>query len=149
MLTGCWLCMMTSWLHHNDVISGHVYCVWWCHYYVMLTSSLSRSAMWVGSTDIRVGSAHPGEEDACDAWRASIRVASHPVGACGSFRSPISTRFSTVASSLPPLHSGMVKTQFWQLSFLSKIKHPFKPCALIPIVENSDRWYSDICPLEA
>jgi len=107
-------------------------CVYWRHAYVMMTSSLSGSGMWVGSFGIRVESAHPGEEDACDAWRASVRVGSN--GAWGHFRRPISTRFSTVASSLPPLHSGMVKTQFWQLSFLSKIKHPFKPCALIPIV---------------
>jgi hypothetical protein len=32
--------------------------------------------------------------------------------------------FSPVASSLRPLHSGMVKTQFWQLSFLSKNQTP-------------------------
>jgi hypothetical protein len=31
-------------------------------------------------------------------------------GAWGGFRCPISTLFSPVASSLPPLHSGMVKT---------------------------------------
>jgi hypothetical protein len=77
----------------------------------MMTTSLSGSGTWVGSSGIRVGSGHSGEEDACDAWRASVRVASHPDGACVRFRRPISTRFSTVASSLPPLHSGMVKTQ--------------------------------------
>ena len=108
------------------------------HTGVMMMSSLSGSGAWVGSSGIRVGSGHSGEEDACDAWRASVRVASHPDGACGRFRGPISTRFSTVALSLPPLHSGMVKTQFGQLSFLSKIKHPFKPCALIPIIGDSD-----------
>jgi len=43
---------------------------------VMMTSSLSGSGMWVGSSGIRVGSAHPGEEDACDAWRAFVRVGS-------------------------------------------------------------------------
>jgi hypothetical protein len=72
-------------------------------------------------------------------------------GACGHFRRPISTRFSTVASSLPPLQSGMVKTQFRQLSFLSKIKHPFKPWLWyqllgIPTPPCADRWCSDSCP---
>jgi len=33
-------------------------------------------------------------------------------GECGHVRRPILTPFSPVASSLPPLHSGMVKTQF-------------------------------------
>jgi len=78
----------------------------------MMTSYSSGSGTWVGSSGIRVGSAHLGEEDACDVWHASVRVASHPVGACGRLRPPISTRFSTVASSFSPLNSGMVKTQF-------------------------------------
>jgi hypothetical protein len=43
---------------------------------VMMPSSLSGSGTWVESSGIRVGSAHPGEEDACDAWRASVRVGS-------------------------------------------------------------------------
>ena len=33
-------------------------------------------------------------------------------GECGHVRRPILTPFSLVASSRPPLHSGMVKTQF-------------------------------------
>jgi len=53
-------------------------CVYLRHYYVMLTSSLSGSSTWVGSSGIRVGSAHPGEEDA---WRASVRVDSLLAGA--------------------------------------------------------------------
>jgi len=53
-------------------------CVYWRHDYVMMTSSISGSGTWVGSSGIRVGSAHPGEEDA---WRASVRVASYPDGA--------------------------------------------------------------------
>jgi hypothetical protein len=44
-------------------------------------SSLSGSGTWVELSGIRVGSAHPGEDDTCDAWRASVRVASHPAGA--------------------------------------------------------------------
>jgi hypothetical protein len=78
----------------------------------MLTSLISGSAMWVGSTGIRVGSAHPGEEDA---WGASARMADalpESDGECGHVRRPILTPFSPVASSRPPLHGGMVKTQF-------------------------------------
>ena len=78
----------------------------------MMMSFSSGSGTWVGSSGIRVGSAHPGKEDACDVWRASVRVDSHSASECGCFRRPISMRFSTVASSLPPLHSGIVKTQF-------------------------------------
>jgi hypothetical protein len=54
----------------------HADCVYWLHDDVTMTSSLSGSGTWVGSSGIRVGSAHPGEEDACDAWRASVRVGS-------------------------------------------------------------------------
>jgi hypothetical protein len=45
-------------------------------------------------------------------------------GECGHVRRSILTPFSPLASSLPPLYSGMVKTQFWQLSFLSKNQTP-------------------------
>jgi hypothetical protein len=72
----------------------------------MLTSLISGSAMWVGSTGIRVGSAHPGEEDA---WADALLESD---GECGHVRRPILTPFSPVASSRPPLHGGMVKTQF-------------------------------------
>jgi len=41
------------------------------------------------------------------------------------------------------------KHNFDNFHFWAKIKHHFKPSALIPIVGNSDRWCSDICPLEA
>jgi len=81
----------------------------------MLTSSISGSVKWVGSTGIRVGSTHPGEEDRVT---RGARLCAWPDyspardGACGHVRRPISTPFSPVASSLPPLHSGMVKTQF-------------------------------------
>jgi hypothetical protein len=97
------------------------------HAGVMVTSSLSGFGTWVRSSGIRVGSAHPGEEDACAAWRASVRVASNFTGidgVWGRFRHPISTLFSSVTSSLPPLHTGMVRTQFWQFLFLSKNQTP-------------------------
>ena len=56
-------------------------CVYLRYDYVIMTSSLSGFGAWVGSTGIRVGSAHPGEEDSCDAWRASVHVGSSRVGA--------------------------------------------------------------------
>jgi hypothetical protein len=57
----------------------HADCVYWRHDYVMMISSLSGSGTWVGSSGIRVGSAHPGEEDT---WgRASVRVGSLLAGA--------------------------------------------------------------------
>jgi len=61
------LYMMMSQLHHANVIPG----MSTVHDDVTFTSSLSGSAIWVGSTGIRVGSTHPGEEDA---WGASARV---------------------------------------------------------------------------
>jgi hypothetical protein len=62
----------------------------------MMTSSLSGSGAWVGSSGIRVGSAHPGEEDACDAWRASVRVASHLAGASRRVRTFSTSDFNAV-----------------------------------------------------
>jgi hypothetical protein len=86
----CLLCMMMSPLHQADVILARV------------TVHADVTVTWVGS-------AHPGEEDACDAWPATPPARD---GACSRFRRPISTLFSPVASSLPPLHNDMVKTQF-------------------------------------
>ena len=63
---------------------------------------------------------HPGEEDACDAWSAWADALPKSDGECGQVRRPILTLFSPGASSLPPLHDGMVKTPFGQLSFLNK-----------------------------
>jgi len=54
----CQLCMLASCLRNDDVI-----------------------IIRVGSSGIRVGSAHPGKEDAGDAWRASVRVGSNLAGA--------------------------------------------------------------------
>jgi hypothetical protein len=66
----------------NDwTLTWHATYACWHHAYVMMTSSLSGSGTWVGSSGIRVESALLGEEDAWDAWRASVRMASHPSGA--------------------------------------------------------------------
>jgi hypothetical protein len=70
MLTGRW----RAWWLGTDM---HADCVYWRHDYVMMTSSLSGSGTWVGSTGIWVGSAHSGEEDA---WGASALVGRCPAG---------------------------------------------------------------------
>ena len=100
----------------------------------MLTSSLSGSVTWVWSTGIRVESTHPGEEDTWHAWADALPESDD---ACSYVQRPILMPFSPVASYLPPLHGDMVKTQFWQLLFLSKNQTPLKTNALIPIVGNS------------
>ena len=74
----------------------------------MLPSSLSESVTWVRLAGIWVGSTHPGEEDAWGAWANALPESD---GECGHVRRLILTPFSPVASSLPPLHGGMVKTQ--------------------------------------
>jgi hypothetical protein len=118
------LCWRVNWLGADMAC----HCTYWCHNYVMLMPSLSGSVTWVRSTGIRVGSAHPDQEDT---WGASARMDYHLIGVCRHVRRPISMTFSPVASSLPPLHSGIVKTQFWQLSFLSKNQTPL----------NQKLWY--------
>jgi hypothetical protein len=75
----------------------------------MLTSLIFGSVTWAGSTGIQVGSAHPGEEDAWGAWADALPESDEE---CGHVRRPILTPFSPMASSRPPLHSGMVKTSF-------------------------------------
>ena len=87
--------MMTSSLHQADVIlimsTVHIY---YAHYSGLL---------FMGRAT------HPGEEDAWGAWADALPESD---GECGHVRRPILTSFSPVASSLPPLDSGMVKTQF-------------------------------------
>ena len=68
--------------HRADVSDDWVLtCMLTVYTGIMMTSSLSGSGTWVGLSGIRVGSAHPGEEDACDTWRASVRVGSNLAGA--------------------------------------------------------------------
>jgi len=64
---------VTGGTHNDDVaadwtLTWHANCACWRHDYAMMTSSLSGSGTWVGSSGIRVESAHPGEEDAWRAW---------------------------------------------------------------------------------
>jgi len=62
----------------------------------MLTSLISGSVTWVGSTDIRVGSAHPGEEDA---WGASAHVGRRLAGEWWRMRSCPTSDFDVVFTS--------------------------------------------------
>jgi len=74
-----------------------------------------------GSDHLVFGSGLPFGRRKCVArWCAWAASSPACVGVCGHVQRPISMPFSPVASSLPPLHSGKVKTQFWQLLFLSK-----------------------------
>jgi hypothetical protein len=117
----------SAWLMTDDVAGGshyadvsadwsltwHANCACWHHNYAMLTSSLSGSVLWVESSGIRVGSAIRAKKTRGSrvarwcAWAASSPAR---VGACGHVPRQNFTPFSPVASSLPPLHSGMVKT---------------------------------------
>ena len=73
--------------------------VYWRHDYIMMTPSLFGSGTWVGSSGIRVGSAHPGEEDACDTWRASVRVGSLLSGTCLRVRRFLTSDFDAAFNS--------------------------------------------------
>jgi len=102
-LTGCWHGMPP--VHADITITScwchlwHAYFACWHHNYVMLTSLISGSVSWVGSTGIRVGSAHPGEEDAWHAWGASARVGRRPAGEWWRVRLCPTSEFDAVFTS--------------------------------------------------
>jgi hypothetical protein len=104
--------------HYADLsddwtLTWHANCACWRHVYIMMTSSLFGSGTWVGSGQpIRAKKTRVMRGARLCAWPATPPERD---GVCGHFQHPISTWFLPVASSLPPLHSGMVKTQFWQL----------------------------------
>jgi hypothetical protein len=115
-LTGRWHGMLTSQLHQVDVIPGMptvhddiIIMSCWRHPYPGQSH---------GSGQLVFGSGHPIRAKKTRATRGG-RLCEWPAtsssrgSAWGRFWRSISTRFSPVASSLPPLHSGMVKTQFW------------------------------------
>jgi len=143
---GCWLgadmaCYCTCWCHNYIRMTSSLACLLY-----MLTSSLSGSVTWVGSTGIRVGSTHPVEEDA---WGVSARVGIRLAGEWWRVRPCTTSDFDAVftsgfVSSSSTRWYGQ-NTIFTTFIFWAKIKHHFKPYALIPIVRNSDRWCSDIC----
>ena len=99
-------------LEADDVAGGSHYADMYVDWSMHADVCARGHAWWVGSTGIRVGSTHPGEEDAWHAWGASVRVGRRLAGECGHVRRPILTPFSPVALYRPPLHSGMVKTPF-------------------------------------
>jgi len=130
----CLLCMLTSRLHQADVIPGMptvhadvTITSCWCHHY---------PGQPCGSGQLVFGSGQPirAKKTRGARLRAWADALPESDGECGHVRRLILTPFSPVASSRPPLHSGMVKTPFWELSFLSKNQTPLKPSALIPIV---------------
>jgi len=91
-------------------LTWHANCACWRHVYIMMTSSLFGSGTWVGSGQpIRAKKTRVMRGARLCAWLATPPERD---GVCGHFQHPISTWFLPVASSLPPLHSGMVKTQF-------------------------------------
>jgi len=120
----CLLCMLTSRLHQADVIPGMptvhadvIITSCWCHHY---------PGQPCGSGQLVFGSGQPirAKKTRGARLRAWADALPESDGECGHVRRPILTPFSPVASSRPPLHSGMVKTQFWQLSFFSKNQTP-------------------------
>ena len=130
----CWrvslLCAdmaLTSWLHHADVILGMPA----LHDDVIIMSCWRHPCPGQshGSGQLVFGSGQPIEAKKTRVTRGA-RLWAWPAtsperdGAWGRFWRLILTPFSPVGSSLPPLHSGMVKTQFWQLLFLSKNQTP-------------------------
>jgi len=122
----CLLCMLTSHLHQADVIPGMptvhadiTIVSYWHHYY---------PGQPCGSGQLVFGSGQPIRAKKTRGARLRTWADALPEsdGECGHVRHPILTPFSPVASSRPPLHGGMVKTQFWQLLFLSKNQTPLQ-----------------------
>jgi len=121
----CLLCMLTSCLHQADVIPS----MSTVHADVTITSCWRHHypGQPCGSGQLVFGSGQPirAKKTRGARLRAWADALPESDGECGHVRRPILTPFSPVASSRLPLHSGMVKTQFWQLSFLSKNQTPF------------------------
>jgi hypothetical protein len=127
MLLSSWamlLYMMMSQLHHANVIPGMsivhanvTFTSCWRHPYPSQSHGSSQLVFGSGQP-IRVKKTRGAR---LRAWKNALPESD---GECSHVRRPSLTPFSPVASSLPPLHGGMVKTQVWQLSFLSKNQTP-------------------------
>jgi hypothetical protein len=108
----CLLCMLTSRLHQADVIPGMPT----VHADVTITSCGRHYYLgqpcWSGQ--LVFGSDQPirAKKTRGARLRAWADALPERDGECGHVRRPILTPFSSVASSRPPLHSGMVKTPF-------------------------------------
>jgi hypothetical protein len=113
----CLLCMLTSHLHHADVIPGMP----------TVHADITIMSCWRHSYPGQpCGSGQPirAKKTRGARLRAWADALPESDGECGHVRRSMLTPFSPVASSRPPLHSGMVKTPFWELSFLSKNQTP-------------------------
>jgi hypothetical protein len=130
----CLLCMLTSHLHQADVIPGMPT----VHADITIMSCWRHSypGQPCGSGQLVFGSGQPirAKKTRGARLRAWADALPESDGECGHVWRSILTPSSPVASSRLPLHSGMVKTPFWELSFLSKNQTSLKPSALIPIV---------------
>jgi len=108
----CQLCMMTSSLHQAYVILDMPT----VHTDVTIISCRRHPYLGqsCGSGNLVFGSGQPIRAKKTRAARLCAWPATSLAhdGACGHFQRLILMLFSLVASSLPPLHSGMVKTQF-------------------------------------
>ena len=93
-------CMLMSSLHKADVI--------------LCMSTVHHDTVHRGLGQLVFGSGQPIRVKKTRGARLRAWADALPEsdGECGHVRSPILTPFSPVASSLPPLHGGMVKTQF-------------------------------------
>jgi len=111
----CLLCMLTSHLHQADVIPGMSTVQ--ADITIMSCGRHSYPGQSHGSGQLVFGSGQPIRAKKTRGTRgARLRTWADALpesdGECGHVRRPILTPFSPVASSLPPLHGGMVTTQF-------------------------------------
>jgi hypothetical protein len=156
----------------NCALTWHADCAWWRHPYIRLTSSLTCLLCMLMSQlhhddviNIRVshigrvnwysGRVSPSGRRRC-VWRVA-RVCAHGqqprrrVMARGDVSDVRFRRCFRQWLRLFLLYTVVwSKHNFDNFHFLVKIKHHFKPCALIPIVGDSDspsvdRWCSDSC----
>jgi hypothetical protein len=117
-LTCCWLYDdMACWLDAGvpddwaltcmlTVYTGVMITSWWRHPYPGLARGSGQLVFGLGQP-IRAKKTHGTRGARLRAWADALLESD---GECGHVRCPILTPFSPVASSRPPLHSGMVKT---------------------------------------
>jgi len=118
----------------------------------MLMSFISGSVTWDGSTGIRVGSTHPGEEDAWHAWGASARVGRRPAGEWWRVRPCPTSDFDAVFTS------GFVSassrqwygqnTSLTTFIFEQKSNTPLNHVLWYQLLGKSDRRCTDNCSRE-
>jgi hypothetical protein len=150
------------------LMTWHAYCACWHHTYIRLMSSLAcllcmLTSQLCHADVINIRVSHVGRVN----WysgRVSPSGRRRRVGrVCARRQTPCRRVMESAAMSDVRfwrrfhqwLRLFLLYTVVWSkhnfdnFHFWAKIKHHFKPYALIPIVGNSDRWCSDICPLEA